>query len=579
MGYETYACDVLVVGGGAAAGRAAIAAHRRGAQVRMVMKGRFGHSGSSAYKVAEIAGYNAADGMVDPDDSPAEHLRDILAAAAGTCDERLARIVAEEAPATLPELARLGVPFHMDGERYLEVKGCFASRPRMHLVQGHAEPIVAAQRREILALGTPVHEGTMVTRLVVRDGVCLGAVGVDEEGNGILFRAKAVVLGTGGAGTLFLHSLNPPDVTGDSYALGYAAGAELVNMEFMQAGPGMVYPIRNSIQAWLWGLHPLLANGTGEPFLERYLPAGLTAEQVYDRRVNHYPFSTYDGSQYVDIAIQKELTAGRGTPHNGVHFDLRHAGTMKVPDTAQGRETQRLWAITRRWLIENRRLDLAEQTVEIACFGHAINGGLLIDPQGESSVKGLFAAGEAAGGPHGADRLGGNMIVTCQVFGRRAGEAAAARALEVALAEHLDDAFAAEVARWRAWQTRASGKAPEVAALRLRLQEAAWRYLLVVRQESGLRRCLDEVEEIRAALADARADSPRQLTQILELENLLTVAEIMARAALMRTESRGSHYREDCPARDDTNWQLSIVSRRSEAGHVQEKRRLPRLAS
>jgi succinate dehydrogenase/fumarate reductase flavoprotein subunit len=135
------------------AGRAAIEASRQGARVAMVMKGEFGKSGTSAAKVAEAAGYNVADGLVDPADSPEEHYRDILAAAAGTCDERLARIVAEEAPETLRTLTAMGVPFHMDGDRYLEVVGCFATRPRMHIIPGHAEPIVAAQRREVRGMG------------------------------------------------------------------------------------------------------------------------------------------------------------------------------------------------------------------------------------------------------------------------------------------------------------------------------------------------------------------------------------------------------------------------------------------
>lgn len=578
MDQKRYSCDVLIVGGGGAAGRAALAAHGRGADVRLVTKGRFGHSGSSAYKVAEIAGYNAADGQVDPDDNPGEHLRDILAAAAGTCDERLARIVAEEAPATLVELRRLGVPFHMDGDRYVEVKGCFASRPRMHLVPGHAEPIVAAQKAAIDSLGLPVHEHTTITRLLVRDGICHGAIGLDQAGEAVVFEAGAVVLGTGGAGSLFLHSLNPPDVTGDGYALGYQAGARLVNMEFMQAGPGMVHPVRNSVQAWLWALHPQLTDDSGEEFLSRYLPPGVSAEACFDRRSNHYPFSTYDGSQYVDIAIQKELTEGRGTAQRGIPMDLRHAERMALPDTPQGREIRRLWEITRGWLIEHRGLDLAERTVEVALFGHAINGGLLIDPQGESSVRGLFAAGESAGGPHGADRLGGNMIMTCQVFGQRAGEAAAARAHDRVGAPPVTDEVRAEVARWEAYRARRGGAEGDLAALRRRLQEAAWRHLLVVRHEEGLRRCLAEVEAVRSQLADARAETPARLSQALELESLLTVAEIMARAALWRSESRGSHYREDYPARDDRAWETSIAVRLVDGRPEQTKLRLPRLA-
>lgn len=258
---HTVNTDVLVIGGGGMAGRAAIEASRQGARVTMVMKGEFGKSGTSAARVAEAAGYNVADGLVDPEDNPAEHYKDILAAAAGMCDERLARIVAEEAPETLRELERMGVPFHMNGDRYLEVVGCFASRPRMHVIPGHAEPIVAAQRREILGLGVPVYEHTMITSLLVRDGICLGALGLDARGDLVVFQAAATVLGTGGAGKLFLHNLNPPDITGDGYALGYRAGADLVNMEFMQAGPSIVHPLHTILNAWLPALYPRLTNG------------------------------------------------------------------------------------------------------------------------------------------------------------------------------------------------------------------------------------------------------------------------------------------------------------------------------
>jgi fumarate reductase (CoM/CoB) subunit A len=281
---HTVSTDVLVIGGGGMAGRAAIEAKRCGASVRMVMKGEFGKSGTSAAKVAEAAGYNVADGAVDPEDNPEEHYKDILAAAAGTCDERLARIVAEDAPETLREFERMGVPFHMDGNRYLEVVGCFASRPRMHIIPGHAEPIVAAQRRETLRMGVPIHEHTMITSLLVQDGACVGATALNATGEIIVFQAGATVLGTGGAGKLFLHNLNPPDITGDGYALGYRAGAELVNMEFMQAGPSIVHPVHNTLNAWLLALTPRLTNAKHEEFLARYLPASWSVAQCLDAR-------------------------------------------------------------------------------------------------------------------------------------------------------------------------------------------------------------------------------------------------------------------------------------------------------
>ena len=576
MDRHQVATDVLVIGGGGMAGRAAIEASRHGARVAMVMKGTFGKSGTSAARVAEAAGYNVADGVVDPADSPDEHLQDILAAAAGTCDERLASLVAHEAPETLRELERLGVPFHRDGERYLEVLGCFATRPRMHIIPGHAEPIVAAQRLEILGRGIPVFEDTIITALLVQDGSCLGAVGLRGDGSLLVFEAGATVLGTGGAGKLFLHTLNPPDITGDGYALGFRAGAELVNMEFMQAGPAIVHPVHNTLNAWLLALHPRLVNGRGEEFLERYLPAGWSRAQCLEARSLHYPFSVYDGSQYLDIAIQKEVLAGRGTARNGVVLDLSRARPEDLPDTPRGRDVRRLYGITREYIQRQHGVDIGQQPIEVASIGHAINGGLRIEPSAESTVGSLFAGGESAGGPHGADRLGGNMNLTCQVFGRRAGRSASERARERGIPSAPQGLVEAEAERLRRLGERRGRLGP--GQLKRAIQECMWRHLLIVRSEDSLRACLAEVDGLRDRMAGLNAEGAQQVMGALEVENLLTVGEIMARCALLRTESRGSHYREDYPLRDDTRWQTSIITWRRDGRAEQFTRRLPRLS-
>lgn len=577
MTRSTVSTDVLVIGGGGIAGRAAIEASRQGARVAMVMKGEFGKSGTSAAKVAEAAGYNVADGLVDPEDNPEEHYKDIVAAAAGTCDERLARIVAEDAPATLRELERMGVPLHLDGNRYLEVVGCFASRPRMHIIPGHAEPIVAAQRREILQMGVPIHEHTMITSLLIQDGVCVGATGLNAAGGLIVFQAGATVLGTGGAGKLFLHNLNPPDITGDGYALGYRAGAELVNMEFMQAGPSIVHPVHNILNTWLLALYPRLTNVKGEEFLERYLPPGWSMRQCLDARSTHYPFSVYDGSQYLDIGIQKELTGGRGTAHVGVFLDLSGSRPEDLPDTPRGRDIRRLYGITRDYIQKNYGLDIANQPIEIACIGHAINGGLRIEPSAESTVPCLYAGGESAGGPHGADRLGGNMNLTCQVFGKRAGRSAAERVRARGVPSVAGNLVAAEQERLAGVGAWRGPLGP--GQVKRRIQECMWRHLLVVRSDASLRACLTEVERLRTEAANLNAEGPTQLMGALEVDSLLTVAEIMTRAALLRTESRGSHYREDYPQRDDARWQQSIVTRRVDGRMEQYPMCLPRLAA
>ena len=383
------------------------------------------------------------------------------------------------------------------------------------------------------------------------------------------------MLGTGGAGKLFLHNLNPPDITGDGYALGYRAGAELMNMEFMQAGPSIVHPVHNTLNAWLLALDPRLTNARGEEFLDRYLPAGCSGSQCLEARSTHYPFSVSDGSQYFDIATQKELTEGRGTAHGGVFLDLSRSRPEELPDTPRGRDVKRLYGITRDYIQKNYGVDIAEQPVEVACIGHAINGGLRIKPSAESSVSCLFAGGESAGGPHGADRLGGNMNLTCQVFGKRAGRSAAERARERGIPSVSSALVAGERARLANLQARRGSLGPT--QLKRLIQECMWRHLLVVRNDASLRACLTEVERLRGQTEDVNVAGPAQLMGLLEVESLLTVAEIMARAALLRTESRGSHYREDYPQRDDRTWETSIVTRQMGGRMEQFTVRLPRL--
>jgi succinate dehydrogenase/fumarate reductase flavoprotein subunit len=417
----------------------------------------------------------------------------------------------------------------------------------------------------------------VITALLVQDGACSGAIGLTEQGEMLVFEAGATVLGTGGAGKLFLHNLNPPDITGDGYALGYRAGAQLVNMEFMQAGPSIVHPVHNILNTWLLALHPRLTNVNGEEFLDRYLPPNWSLRQSLEARSAHYPFSVYDGSQYFDIAVQKELTEGKGTPHGGVFLDLSGCRPEDLPDTPRGRDVRRLFGITRDHIKEKFRVDIAEQPIEVAIIGHAINGGLRIEPTAESTLPCLYAGGETAGGPHGADRLGGNMNLTCQVFGKRAGRSAGERARERGIPPVSSALTAAEAERLAKLQAQRGSLGP--GQLKRWIQECMWRHLLVVRSDASIHACLVEVDGLRGRMAEINVDGPAQLAGLLEVDNLLTVAEIMARAALMRTESRGSHYREDYPHRDDAHWEKSILTRYANGGMEQYTVRLPRLAA
>lgn len=552
--------DVLVIGTGGAGCRAALEACGAGARVTLVTKGRFAKSGTTAFRVADTAGYNAADGGVDPLDSPEEHYRDILEAGLGMAYPRLARVLAEEALETIPYLESVGARLERDpaSGRFIEVKGCFASRPRMHILKDHGERIIRALAPRIKALPIDIREEVIITRLLVEDGRCLGAVGVNGQGETVVFRAGAVILACGGAGQLFAYTLTPPDITGDGYALGLRAGADLVNLEFMQVVLGTLEPTRNQFNTFLWCAQPRLLNAAGQPLLEAYLPAGVSPGQAMAAKSRHFPFSSRDDSRFVEIAVHKEMLGPSGAA--GVFVDLTGLSDEKVAALPPDCGLPKVWPFVKEFMAQ-RGFEIGRKPVRIGCFAHAINGGLKIDADGQTTVAGLYAAGEAAGGPHGADRLGGNMLVTCQVFGARAGRHAAQAAASTAPPRPPRDQVDLEAARLEALRQQSGPR--RAADLRKSLQESMWRGAMVVRTEEKLKLALGRLEDIEASLRAAPVRGPRDLKDLLELENMVLVGRAICRAALSRRESRGSHYREDWPALDPA-WRKRILIRQED---------------
>jgi len=550
--------DVLVVGGGGAGVRAALSAAESGARVLMVLKGVLGSSGATAYRVSSVGGFQAATGLADPQDSPDEHFKDIVRAAQGMCSERLARIVASEAPRALQDLTARGVELdRQDGVPVIST-GCFASRPRMYWIRGHGHSIVQALRPGLDEHGVEVRERVMVTGLLMADAACTGATILDRDGNVFAVRAKATILCTGGAARLLTPSLVPPEVTGDGYALAFRAGADLANLEFVQCGFGVVHPITYLLSPHLWRLVPEMRNAAGDAFLSSYLPTPLSAERCANARSTHFPFSSRGPDRFIDIAAHTELLQGRGTRHGGIMLDFREAASRVSELSGPAR---RRWEYLRETLA-GHGVNPEEEPIEVSIFGHAFNGGVLIDEAGRSTVEGLYAAGEAAAGPHGADRLGGNMLMTSQVFGDRAGRAAAQRAKSTGVPALGTAALDAEEQRLASMR-RSDGRYPLgdlLEALQSRMASVS-----IVRDEKSLGRCLETIAEGEAALAAARVADTGDLWRALELENLLLVGRLVASAALLRRESRGSHYRADFPDTNDAAWGRSLVWRRREA--------------
>lgn len=558
---------VLVIGGGAAASSAALAAAANGASVSMVLKKRLGKSGATNYPGMNSIGvgsaWQAADGCGGSDDSPEVHYQDIMTAASGMADARMAKILAEESAERLMELESWGFKLLADPEgkrKHYSGYSCFASQPRAHGMMankagGHTGNMVESLAAQARRYDTDVHEGVTVVDLIVDDGECTGAVAIDGDGETILYRAGAVIMATGGAAQMFPLSHTPGDITGDGYAIAFRAGAELVNLEFMQY---MVREVKGTPPMgggpW-WTLNPVLRNAYGEEFLSKYLPDGVRVEDVYEQRTHHYPYSTRDISKWLDIAIQTEIRSGNGSERKSITVDFSGVDINKVkPSRPQHHPPP-------------ATIELIDQQLEIAHSAHAINGGIRVNEYGESTVPGLFAVGETIAGPHGADRLGGGMLAACNVFGKRAGERAAERASS-GTAQLNESSLEPVMNRLKGFgQGSGEGSWFEV---RKTLKQRAGNSLIAVRNANLLNAMRLECATLRnEKLHDVPVANSEELLRVLETDNLVFTADLMAAAALHRTESRGSHYREDFPDKSDEKWDHNVFWSRDLNGESQ----------
>ncbi len=526
--------DVLVVGGGAAAQRAAIDAYRAGARVALAVKGRLGVMGQRGAG-GTASGAGADRKMFWPVGASGEVLAkaydDIIQLGLGMADPALVRILVEETPLAKRAIQRMGV--------------LFRGKPAFGI-----GPIMAATIRQT-EIG--LHERTMISGLITRNGTCVGAIGINEEnGQTTAFQCGAVVLGTGGAAHLFRHNIHPTGITGDGYAIGYRAGADLINMEFMQIFLGMSFPNQNNISNWVWSEKFRVYNSEGRDFLAEYIPPGASLEEALTQNSWHSSFTTRDPlSRYISVALVKEVMAGRGSMHDGIYMDLTAAGNRAPPDRDA-------------WL-RYRGIEWDRQPLEVNMFVQSSYGGFRISPRAETTVPGLYAAGECAAGSYGADRYGGASMSSCQVFGARAGRHASFWAAKSTHAPLQEDEVSAEERRIA--ELKAARGRFKPAEIRRQLQQAAWNNLLVVRTEAGLTQFLKMVAELRdEKLEDMSVENSRELVEALELHNLLLCGEMLGKAALMRRESRGSHYREDFPQQDDTQWLKSIAIRKMADG-------------
>lgn len=534
---ETLQTDVLVVGGGAAAAKAAVAARAAGADTALAVKGRLGAigtrggGGTASGTAMDWRSVRPINKHVPPEvGDPDVIYAGVLQLGLGLADNKLARILIEELPAARQALVNHGISFN----------------------GSWAVGIVPTMAGVIRRAGVRVLETVMIADLLLHGGACVGAVGLDADGKVIHIVAGSVILGTGGDARLFKCSMGTACVTGDGYAMGYRAGAQLMNMEFRQIFLGTIFPNINNVQAF-WELSPKVTNGRGEEFLARYLPPGVTLEETLRQRRLHGPTSTRDRySRYVDLAILEEVRAGRGSPHGGIYMDLT---SPEIVETMAATPVlrERFWD----WL-DYRGVPWQAEKIEVAPCQHCCHGGLRIDENAQTTVPGLYAVGEAAAGPHGADRYWGMMIGASQVFGARAGSHAAQQSTGKPRRPTVSKAAQVAAQPINTAMSKHGNVRPD--QLRRKLQQVAWKDLLVVKDAASLRAVLQTVEAIRReAEKDMGVSDKIELIEALELQSLLTVGEMEAGAALMRTESRGGHFRTDFPERDDDHWLKAIT--------------------
>lgn len=529
--HRTRVSNVLVVGSGAAGLRAAIAVHTAGRDVVIVGK----RLRKDAHTVLAAGGINAALGTVDAEDRWQHHFADTVIEGHYLANPRTVEILTREAPAAVLELAEWGCPFARLSDGRLDQRFFGAHRYRRTCYAGDftGRAMLFTLADRVSALGIEIHENRYVSRLLVRDGVCFGAMAFDlQSGERTTYLADAVILAAGGHTRLWRRSSSRRDEnTGDGFALALRAGATLADMEMVQFHPtGMVAPEEMAgtlVTEAVRGEGGRLYNNQRERFMARY-----DAERM-----------ELSARDRVALANYTEIIEGRAGPRGGVFLDISHRSKDDIL-----KKLPRMY----RQFMESQMLDISRDPMEVAPTAHYSMGGLVVEPDTHATVvEGLYAAGEVTSGVHGANRLGGNSLVETLVFGRRAGDAAAA--YSQAIPAQLRDPRTIRQAHDELNAITREGD-QLARPLQRELRNNMWENCGVVRDETRVTRGLERLADIRAATAsvDVRPSSEgyTDLALALDLRGAVDAAEATLRCALERRESRGAHQRKDYPAVD-----------------------------
>jgi succinate dehydrogenase / fumarate reductase flavoprotein subunit len=585
MDFETHEYDVLVIGAGGAGLRAAIEASAAGVKVGLICKSLLG----KAHTVMAEGGVAAALANVDDRDSWKVHFADTMRGGQYVNNWRMAELHAKEAPDRVRELEAWGAVFDRTPDGRILQRNFGGHRyPRLaHVGDRTGLELIRTLQDHGVHRGIDVHMEFTVVRLLKSDGRASGVVGYERDrGRFKVFSARAVVLATGGAGRAYKITSNSWEGTGDGHALAYQAGAELMDMEFIQFHPtGMIWP--PSVQGILVtegvrGEGGVLLNSDGRRFMFDSIPDNYRS-QTADNEDEGWRYTQGDKNarrppelltrDHVARCIMREVKAGRGSPRGGVFLDISWI-KKRLPD-AEAHIRRKLPSMYHQFK-ELADIDITKEPMEIGPTTHYILGGVRVDSDSQmSTVPGLFAAGECAAGINGANRLGGNSLSDLLVFGKRAGEYAAQfEKKNGPVAIDQREVTGAVDAAVKPFERQTGQENPY--AVQSALQETMQSLVGIVRTEAEMQQALNELKTLTSRAAQASVTGHREYNPgwhtAIDLQNLLTVSEAITRSAIERKESRGGHFREDFPEKIPEFGTFNIVTARSADGTMAVRR-------
>ncbi|MFW9974633.1 MAG: FAD-binding protein [Candidatus Thorarchaeota archaeon] len=539
MDYKTIMCDVLVIGAGGAGCRAAIEASKFNLDVIMLSKELLG----KAHTAMAEGGYNVSLGNVDPDDNPEIHFKDTIEGGNYLNNQKLAEILVRDAPQRIFDLEDMGAVFDRTPEGKIAQRpfGKQSWRRTAYASDRTGSEIMVTLTEGIRKTSVRVFDEVFATKLLVTGGKISGVCTVDlKYGDYLVFRAKAIVMATGGAGRIYSVTSNAQLDVGDGYGMAYEAGCEMIDMEMIQFHPtGMVKPESAKgrlVTEAVRGEGGILLNNKGERFMNRYYPEVMELA----------------GRDQVARSIMTEVREGRGSPDGGVYLSIAHLPRSIIEFRLESMIEQ----------FEDAGVDIREEPMEVSPTAHHFMGGIKIDENSATNIPGLYAAGECTGGVHGGNRLGGNALADTQVFGALSGENAAKYAKNITHLGVDRDEIHEEFTRLESMLKRKAGISPSAA--REELTELMWSKVQIFRKEDEMQYAVKELRRIeKEVVPTIKVDVPVKRFnpgwhQAIEFAHMVTTARMVAEAAVMRKGSRGAHFRVDADPKDKGYYNIII---------------------